>query len=118
MPHQMLARARALRSNPTLAERRFWGMVRMDRLGVRFRRQHRIGDYIVDFVCFDWRLIVELDGGQHAGQTAYDERRTVWLEQQGFQVMRFWNADVLRQPDGVIDAILARRRAGVGTVAS
>jgi len=117
MPHQMLARARALRSNPTEAERRFWNVVRRDRLGVRFRRQHRIGDYIVDFVCFDWRLIVEIDGGQHGLQSSYDARRDAWLESRGFTVMRFWNSQILREPGGVVERILATSRVGGEAVA-
>jgi len=96
----MLHRARALRKAATPAERLLWSMVRNDRLGVRFRRQHPIGPYIVDFFCPSRRLIVEIDGGQHSG-SAHDERRDFWLTRQGYQVLRFWNADVLRNRDGV-----------------
>ena len=101
----------------TEAERRLWGMLRRDALGVRFRRQHRIGDYIVDFVSFDWRIIIEVDGGQHALQQVYDDRRTAWLQGQGFTVLRFWNSDVLREPGGVIERIVATSRVGVSAAA-
>lgn len=96
----MLHRARAMRRSPTVAERIFWSLVSRDRLGVRFRRQHTLGPYIVDFYCPTHRLIVELDGGQH-NDSAYDDRRDAWLRTQGYQVLRFWNRDVLTNRDGV-----------------
>lgn len=114
----MLRRMRALRSNPTDAERRLWRLINRDQLGVRFRRQHRIGNYIVDFVSFDWRLIVELDGSQHAEQADYDGRRDAWLARQGFKVLRFHNGDVLTNPEGVVERIIATSRVGVGASAS
>ncbi|HEY8603054.1 endonuclease domain-containing protein [Tsuneonella suprasediminis] len=73
--------------------------------GWKFRRQEQIGDYIVDFVCFQARLIVEVDGSQHA-VNADDMARDAWLEVQGFRVIRFWNNDVLTNADGVAAAIL------------
>ena len=99
-------RARELRQNSTDAERRLWSALRDRWLrGYRFRRQHPIGDFIVDFACTrDW-LIVEADGGQHADNED-DRRRTAWLESQGWRVLRFWNNDVLANTEGVILAIL------------
>jgi very-short-patch-repair endonuclease len=64
-----------------------------------------MGSYILDFICWEHRLVVEVDGGQHAGATDADAVRTAWLEAQGFRVIRFWNTDVLRNIDGVLLAI-------------
>lgn len=64
-----------------------------------------LGPYIVDFVCFDARLVIEVDGGQHAGNRAADDQRTAWLEANDYRVLRFWNNDVLQNTDGVIEAI-------------
>ena len=101
-------RAREMRRNPTPAERAMRRLVARDRLGMGFRRQYPIGDYIVDFVCLPLRLVLEVDGGQHNGeQKAYDERRDAWLATQGYRVLRFWNADVVHNPDGVARRILA-----------
>jgi len=103
----MLERARHMRSNPTDAERRLWSILRAGRLaGIRWRRQQIIDDlYIADFICFEHRLIVEADGGQHAEST-YDEQRDAWLVEQGFRILRFWNNDVLTNGEGVAEAIL------------
>jgi len=73
--------------------------------GNRFRRQQPIAPYIVDFVCFEKKLIVELDGGQHAEQSAYDAERTTWLESQGFRVLRFWNNQILMEIEAVKEVI-------------
>jgi len=73
--------------------------------GYKFRRQVPIGNYIVDFVCFETRLIIEVDGGQHAVQLTADEARTDWLQSQGFTVLRFWNNDVLKNTAGVVEQI-------------
>ena len=85
--------ARQLRNLPSDAEKRLWYFLRTDKLGVKFRRQAAIGDYVVDFVCFSHNLIVELDGLQHLEAQArdYDSRRCDWLESSGFRVMRFRN---------------------------
>ena len=89
------AQARALRSNPTEAERALWKHLRMRQLeGHKFRRQQPLGQYIVDFVCLERKLVVELDGGHHAGEFLTDATRTAWLEVRGFRVLRFWNHDV------------------------
>ena len=69
---------------------------------MRFRHQVPLGPYVVDFVCFEHRLIVEVDGGLHAREAESDARRTAWLEEQGFRVIRFWNNDVLANSDGVV----------------
>ncbi len=99
------SRARQLRHQLTDAEKALWQRLRNKQLfGFRFRRQASVGDYIVDFACFTPRLIIELDGGQHArvADQIYNQVRTAWLESEGFRVIRFWNNDVLRNTDGVI----------------
>src|SRR3989304_2244073 len=88
-------RAGALRREPTPAERKLWSVLRGDKLnGVNFRRQHAIGNFIVDFVSIKKRLIIELDGSQHLEQAEYDVERTKYLESQGYKVIRFWNDQV------------------------
>lgn len=102
--------ARALRANPTEAEKILWLRLRRKALGgLRFRRQQPFGPYIADFFCAAARLIVELDGDQHgaAGALAYDAARTRFLCECGYRVLRFSNGEVLRNPDLVADAILA-----------
>jgi very-short-patch-repair endonuclease len=74
---------------------------------MKFRRQHPIGGYFVDFVCLEARLVVELDGGQHAVCQGYDQRRTRFLEGRGYRVIRFWNDDVLLRTQLVLEAVLA-----------
>ena len=97
---------KAMRAQPTDAEHRLWQRLRRKQVGgLRFRRQYRLGLYIVDFVCLPARLVVEVDGGQHAVETQKDGRRTRWLETQGFTVVRFWNNDVLENTEGVVEAI-------------
>ena len=104
---QSRARARQLRKNPTDAERLLWQKLRFWQVdGRKFRRQQPLGGYIVDFVCLERRLIVELDGGQHADRNAYDKKRDDWLRNQGFVILRFWNHDVLNNIDGVVEQIL------------
>jgi len=98
--------SRALRSSPTEAERRIWQHLRERQVeGFRFRRQRPIGAYIVDFICLEAKLIVELDGGQHADALAYDGKRTAYLAGQGFTVVRFWNNQVLSEMQGVLESI-------------
>ena len=97
--------ARDLRNNLTEAEKYLWYMLRVNNLGVKFRRQAVIGQYIVDFVCFEMKLIVEADGGQHAGNPN-DQLRDQWLVGQGFKVLRFWNDDVIKNRDGVLQRII------------
>lgn len=99
--------ARSLRQNMSLAEQRLWYHLRDKRLnGIKFRRQQVIGQYIVDFVCMQHRLVLELDGGQHAEQMEYDAQRTAFLHQQGYRVLRFWNDEVLQQTESVLEKIL------------
>ena len=105
--------ARALRANQTEAETRLWRLLRDRRLaGAKFRRQVPIGPYIADFACLAAKLIVEVDGGQHAENAAADAARTAWLEEQGFRVLRFWNNDALANSDGVLEEILAALQGG------
>jgi very-short-patch-repair endonuclease len=99
-------RARQLRQKPTDAELRLWKHLRAKQLdGLRFRRQHPIGTYIVDFFCAEAKLIIEVDGGQHAAPESRDDIRTAWLESRGYRVLRFWNNDVLTNTEGVLTAI-------------
>lgn len=105
MPGPPIRKARTLRQTMTDAERALWRRLRHDQLGVRFRRQHPVGPYVADFACRPLRLIVEVDGGQHATRAAPDRRRDAWLKEQGFSVLRFWNHDVLGDLDAVVDRI-------------
>jgi very-short-patch-repair endonuclease len=99
--------ARRLRRDQTDAERALWFRLRDRRLrGWKFRRQMPINRYVVDFCCESAHLIIELDGGQHAEQRAADAERTAALEAQGYLVLRFWNNDVLRNMDGVLQTIV------------
>ena len=106
--------ARNLRRNMTEGERRLWWLLRRKQLsGFRFRRQASIGPYVADFFCPSARLIVEVDGEPHTDevQMRHDAERTRWLEARGYRVVRFWNLDVFKTPDDVVDAI-ARAVAG------
>jgi very-short-patch-repair endonuclease len=97
---------KSLRRNLTDSERLLWKSLRAKQLsGSKFRRQEPIGPYIVDFVCYDKRLIVEVDGGQHRADEIQDRKRDDWLNQQGFKVLRFWNNEVLGNIDGVLERI-------------
>jgi very-short-patch-repair endonuclease len=105
-----MIRANQLRRNSTDAERALWRVLRSRQVGgYKFRRQQPLGPFIVDFVCLEGRLVVELDGGQHneEEQRANDESRTDWLQTQGFRVLRFWNHSVLKEPDSVCEAIVS-----------
>jgi very-short-patch-repair endonuclease len=102
----MRQRAQRLRAEPTDAERALWFRLRRRQvLGYKFRRQQPLGPYIVDFVCLEKRLVVEVDGSQHQEQQPYDEIRTRWLESQGYRVLRFWNNEVLDTIDAVVETI-------------
>jgi very-short-patch-repair endonuclease len=99
--------ARKLRRDQADAERALWFRLRDRRLrGLKFRRQMPIDHYVVDFCCEAARLIVELDGGQHVERSAQDAARTAALEAQGYLILRFWNNDMLRNIDGVLESIL------------
>ena len=114
MPHnrdksrRLLTFARELRHEQTDAEQKMWSLLRDRRLsGFKFRRQHPIEGYIVDFFCMRAKLVVEFDGGQHSepAQLKYDERRTQRLSELGIRVLRFWDCDVLRDTDVVLETI-------------
>ena len=98
--------ARTLRMQQTDAEKLLWGRLRNRQLeGCKFRRQQAIGAYIADFLCLEPKLIIELDGGQHAEQREQDEQRTRYLQTLGYRVLRFWNHEVLGDLDAVLEAI-------------
>ena len=99
--------ARALRQTLTPAERRLWARLRDRRLnGFKFRRQHPIGRFIVDFCCSGSQVVVEVDGDVHAEQRNYDAERSQWLEKNGYRVLRFTNREVRGQLDAVLETIL------------
>jgi very-short-patch-repair endonuclease len=101
--------SRSLRRNQTEAEKRLWRSLRSRELnGCKFRRQQPIGPYIVDFCCLERRLVIEVDGGQHAMLKETDERRTAFLEKEGFRVVRFWDNEVLKNTVGVLETIAER----------
>jgi len=100
------ARSRELRLNATDAERKLWQQINARKVaGVRFNRQFPIGPFICDFVSRSARLVIEVDGGQHAVDVAKDEARTAYLEARGYRVIRFWNNDVLERIEGVVSEI-------------
>ena len=104
--------AKRLRRDQTDAESVFWYNVRSRGLaGFKFKRQYPIAPYIVDFICIEAKLVVELDGGQHATQRFYDEKRTEFLEAQGYWVLRFWSNEVFTNRDGVLEAVLRALRS-------
>jgi very-short-patch-repair endonuclease len=99
-------RARELRKNQTDAEQKIWNHLRLRQMeGYKFRRQQPIGKYIVDFVCLEKRLIIEVDGGQHDDQGSYDAKRDSWLSSQGFRILRFWNNQIFNELVGVKETI-------------
>ena len=99
--------AKHLRQHMTESENTLWRHLRAHRLnGEKFRRQQPIGTYVVDFVHFGARLIIEADGGQHNG-APHDEKRDAWLHSQGFKVMRFWNNEISTNLDGVLTVVMA-----------
>ena len=99
-------KARELRKNPTESERKLWVHLRLRQIGgYKFRRQHPLGPYIVDFVCIEKKLIIEVDGGQHDEKKVCDVKRDKWLKDKGFRVLRFWDNEVLRDIDIVKEVI-------------
>ena len=101
-------RARILRRDQTAADRKLWRLISNRQLGgFKFRRQYPIDRYFVDFACREASLIVEIDGGQHAINAACDAERTEALARAGWKVIRFWNNQILEEPTGVLEAILA-----------
>jgi adenine-specific DNA-methyltransferase len=110
MPNEF---ARQLRSNLTDAEQFAWKRLRRGQIGEhKFRRQHPLGPYVVDFVCLERKLVIELDGGQHAEQALEDARRTKWLAERGYRVIRFWNHEVLQDWETVEQEIWRQLHAG------
>jgi very-short-patch-repair endonuclease len=98
--------ARDLRKNTTLPEQQLWKALRKCQLnGYRFRRQMVLGRYIADFVCLNARLVIELDGNHHGEQQGYDRERDNWMQQQQFQVLRFWNHEILNHQEAVLQQI-------------
>jgi adenine-specific DNA methylase len=106
LPKEHLAFARSLRQQQTDAETKMWYLLRDRRLaGKKFRRQHPIPPYVVDFYCHEASLVIEIDGGQHAEQRRYDEARTRHFQERGLKVLRFWNHEVLKETEAVLHAI-------------
>jgi very-short-patch-repair endonuclease len=102
--------ARRLRANNTAAEMLLWPELRkLETKGTHFRRQVPIGPYVADFACMASRLVIEVDGSQHGDEPnrLRDEKRTLWLESEGYRVLRFWNNDITQNPAGVLDVIYA-----------
>jgi very-short-patch-repair endonuclease len=97
---------RTLRNNMSDAEQALWHLLRGGQIsGWKFRRQHPFGDYILDFVCLENKLVIEVDGGQHGQQAAYDANRTQELHAVGFRVLRFWNNEVIKEIESVKEKI-------------
>jgi very-short-patch-repair endonuclease len=102
-----VSRARQLRRDSTDAEKRLWRALRSKLPQFKWRRQMPVGPYFADFACFAEKLIVELDGGQHAISVDYYEKRRRFIEEQGYRILRFWNHDALSNTNGVIDTIMS-----------
>jgi len=101
--------ARVLRKRMTDAERRLWRHLRDRQLGGwKFRRQHPVGPYIVDFICLEKKVVIEVDGGQHAENEEADGRRSAYLEKLGYHILRFWNNEVLQETEAVLTTIFER----------
>jgi very-short-patch-repair endonuclease len=110
VPTERRENAQQLRRNSTDAEQKLWTLLRSRQLDhIKFRRQVPLGPWVVDFVSFAHRLIIEADGGQHA-ESERDQRRDADLKQRGFHVLRFWNNDILANPDGVLERIVETLR--------
>src|SRR5688572_17193784 len=103
---KIMQRAGELRKQPTPAEKKLWAYLRGDQVnGVSFRRQHAIGNFVVDFVSIKRKLVIELDGSPHLEQKEQDTERAKYLESQGYKVLRFWNSQVENDIAGVIRTI-------------
>ncbi len=101
----LLEARRELRNNPTREEDALWQYLRNSKLGFKFRRQHSIGNFIMDFYCPAKKLILEIDGGQHLDKKQYDKERSDYLESLGFKVIRFWNEEINKDINEVIEKI-------------
>ncbi|MEE9559100.1 MAG: endonuclease domain-containing protein [Candidatus Brocadiales bacterium] len=106
MAKKLTTVAKNLRKRPTDAERLLWKHLRSKRFeGLKFRRQHPIGNYVVDFACLEKQIVIEVDGGQHTIEKNKDEERDRWLEKEGYKVLRFWNNEVLTNVEGVSEVV-------------
>jgi very-short-patch-repair endonuclease len=105
---------KALRRSMTDAERELWQALRARSIGVKFRRQAPLEPYVVDFVCFDPKIVVEVDGSQHA-ESATDKVRDRYFEERGYRVLRFWNNDVLKNLNSVLESVHAATSPSPGT---
>ena len=106
MPNNLSGLAKELRKRSTDSEKLLWRHLRLGQLeGLKFRRQQPIDNYIVDFVCFKKRIIIEVDGGYHSEEKEKDGKRDNYLRRQGFEVLRFWNNEVLTNIEGVLEMI-------------
>lgn len=114
LPETAIPRARQLRRDATPAEQSLRRALKHSFPGTKFRRQVPMGPYIVDFLSHEFRLIIEVDGGQHAVQSSYDAARTAFLEREGYHVLRFWNNEVSENLEGVIGKIGAALEGGDG----
>jgi len=102
----LLDNAKTLRRTMTDAEQKLWYNLRAHRfMGKKFKRQKPVGRYVVDFVCLEEKLIIELDGGQHAENLEYDQERDSWLRSQGYTVLRFWNNQLMSETESVLEQI-------------
>ena len=102
----LLDNAKSLRRNLTDAEQKLWYHLRAHRfMGRKFKRQKPIGRYVVDFICIEEKLIIELDGGQHAENVEYDQQRDLWLTSKGYTVLRFWNNELMNEMESVLERI-------------
>jgi very-short-patch-repair endonuclease len=102
----LLDNAKSLRRTMTDTEQKLWYHLRAHRfMGLKFKRQKPMGLYVVDFVCMERKLVIELDGGQHADNREYDQQRDAWLSSQGYTVLRFWNNQLTENMDGVLEQI-------------
>ena len=103
----LLQAAKDLRKNSTYAENLLWKRLRSNSLqGIKFRRQHIIGKFIVDFVCLEKKVIIEFDGGHHTSQKERDKERDGWLEREGYKVLRFWNNELMGNIEGALAKVL------------
>jgi len=110
-----IAKAKTLRKEMTEAETKLWRFLRNSHTGYKFRRQFPIGPYIADFACIQLKLVIEVDGGQHCENTG-DARRTNYLNSLGYEVVRFWNNDIINNVEGVISTLtlaLSHRERGL-----
>src|SRR3989338_7277223 len=113
----LLENAKLLRRNLTDAEQKLWYHLRAHRfMGRKFKRQKPMGRYVVDFVCLEEKLIIELDGGQHAESVEYDHVRDSWLRSEGYTVLRFWNNELMNEMNGVLEQIRLTLDSGVQTL--